>query len=300
MVSNRGSLFGLLAWQWKKVLAFTAAATAVVLLHEHFEFRHWALPALPVAVAGGALGIFVSFRTNSAYARWWEGRILWGGMVNVSRHFTSQVLSYVPATPELEEVRRRLVLRHVGYVHVLRCLLRNQDPGKDPEVNIFVGGDDRTFLGLSNPAHLLINAQLQELAALRRKDVIDAHQLQSLDGSLRSVMDFQGGAERIKRTPMPRGYAFIAEQLTIAFAILLPFALVKELGWVTIPITLVVCLAFALISEVGRVLEDPFTLFYNALPLYSITKTIEKNLREALGERDLPALPTPNEKGILM
>ncbi len=279
---------------------FAAAASAVYFLREYFELRHWTISPLPVAVTGGALGIFVSFRTNSAYGRWWEGRILWGGMVNVSRHFASQVLAYLPHTPELEAAKKRIVLRHVGYVHVFRCLLRNQDPSKDVDVSAFIEGDERALLVLSNPTQLLLNAQLAELAELRRAGVIDAHQLQSLDGSLRSVIDFQGGAERIKRTPMPRGYGFIADQLTIAFSFLLPFALVAELGWVVIPMSVLVCLAFALIGEAGRVLEDPFNLFYNALPLYSISKTIEKNLREALGERGLPALPAVSDKGILM
>jgi putative membrane protein len=82
--------------------------------------------------------------------------------------------------------------------------------------------------------------------------------------------------------------------------VLLPFALVKDLAWVTVPMNVLVCMSFALISEAGRVLEDPFTMFWNGLPLSALSTTIEINLRQRLGERDVPALPKPNEQGILM
>jgi putative membrane protein len=297
MVSNRGSVLRLLLWQWRRVVLFTVASLVPVALHQELGMIHWALPALPVAVAGGALGIFVSFRTNSAYARWWEGRILWGGMVNVSRHFASQVIAYVQVG---SDVHQRLVRRHIAYLHVLRCALRAQDPTQDDDVQRNLTEDERPWLGLTSPAHLLLDRQLRQLTELSRAGSLDAFQLRSLDGSLRDMLNFQGGMERIKKTPMPRGYGFIADRLTVAFALLLPFALVAELGWVTVPVSVLVCLAFALISEAGRVLEDPFTMFWNGLPLFAITKTIEHNLREALGERDLPPLPSANAEGILL
>jgi putative membrane protein len=99
---------------------------------------------------------------------------------------------------------------------------------------------------------------------------------------------------------MPRGYGYFAELLIQMFGVLLPLGLVQDLVWLTIPITVLVCLAFTLISEVGRVLEDPFTTFWPALPLSALSKTIEINLRERLGEEDLPPMPKPDERGILM
>lgn len=92
---------------------------------------------------------------------------------------------------------------------------------------------------------------------------------------------------------MPRGYGYFAERLIQAFGMLLPLGLVESLGWLSIPMNMLVCLAFYLISEVGRVLEDPFTMFWPALPLFALSKTIEINLRQRLGETDLPAMPQP-------
>ena len=85
----------------------------------------------------------------------------------------------------------------------------------------------------------------------------------------------------------------------IAFSLIFPFAVVHHIGWAVIPVNLLVCLAFGLISEAGRVLEDPFNMFYNGLPLMAMARTIEVNIRERLGERELPAIPEPVD-GILM
>lgn len=298
MVSNRGSVLRLLMWQWRAATLFALSGALAAALHELAGLTAWVIPPLPIAVAGGALGIFVSFRTNSAYDRWWEGRKLWGRLVNTSRHFASQVLAYLPETLWLE--RERLVRRHLAYVHLLRCLLRGQRPQDDADVTTFVTPEERALLELSNPTHQLLNQQLRELTSCAERGLVDGLKLQSLDQSIRELLDIQGGCERIKRTPVPRGYGFIAERLIVALGLLLPYAIVKDLGWMVIPINMLVGLSFALISEAGRVLEDPFTMFWNGLPLSALSKTIETNLREALGERNLPPVPGVDAKGILM
>lgn len=300
MVSNRGSVLRLLVWQWRAVAVFTAAATAVAAIHLHVW--PWAkVPALPLAVVGGALGIFVSFRTNSAYGRWWEGRQLWGRLVNASRSFGSQVLAYFPADGDGRALAVAMVRRHVAYVHALRVALRAQDLAADADVAAFLTDDERAALPHeTNPNHALVHANVEDLATARRRGWITDAQLLAIDETLRVVLDVQGGCERIKKTPLPRGYAFIAERLIMAFGMLFPLATVSELGWFVIPINVLVCLSFALISEAGRVLEDPFTMFWNGLPLMALSRTIEVNLRQRLGERDLPKIPGPDRNGILM
>lgn len=315
-VEYRGSVIGIISWQWKYMVFFTASAAAIVtadeLLPSAQEALGWTsvdlsaylrLPALPLGIVGGAIGIFTSFRTNSAYDRWWEGRRLWGQLVNTSRHWCSQVLAYLPEGDgeKPSPLQRRLVERHVAYVHTLRCLLRQQDPQLDPDVKRFLSSDELSAVGSSsNATHLLLATQLREVQAEAAAGRLDALRLQLFDESLRALLDVQGGCERIKKTPFPRGYGFIAERLILAFGLLLPLGLVHDMGWLAIPMSVLVCTAFLLISEVGRVLEDPFTMFWPALPLSALSSTIEINLRERLGERELPALPRPDAKGILM
>lgn len=304
-VSYRGSLFGILAWQWKAVAIFTLSAVAVVIV-DHFAPPHvhaWLrLPALPLGVAGGALGIFMSFRTNSAYDRWWEGRKLWGRLINASRHWCSQVLSYLGSTTELpNEIQRDLIRRHILYVHVLRCLLRSQSPTHDSDVRTFArDGELEEIDASTNATHLILEKQMESVQHQTTVGDLDAFRLQLFDHTLFELINIQGGCERIKKTPFPRGYVYVASRLIMAFGFLFPLGIVAQLGWVTVPVSVLVCMSFLLISEVGRVLEDPFTMFWPALPLSALSKTIEINLRERLGEEDLPPMPLPDQKGILM
>ena len=301
MVSNKGNITGLLRWQAPKVIEYAVAGVIAVLIYEVFD--HWLgwfsvrLPTLPLAVVGGALGIFVSFRTNSAYDRWWEGRKLWGRLINTSRHWSSQVTQYV-ADPALREA---LVRRHIAYVHTLRCLLRKQDALSDPSVVSFTSEEERTWLrGQSNQTHALLDKQLAAVTQLADEGALDGLRLHTMDESIRHFLDIQGGCERIKKTPIPRGYGYIAEQLIRYFSYLFPLAIVADLHVLAIPINILVCLAFLLINETGRVLEDPFTMFWNGLPLTNMSDTIENNLRNRIGEADLAAPAGPDSRGILM
>jgi putative membrane protein len=300
MVATKASVFSMLAWQWKYILFFTICAVAGAIIHHEIS-SDIVLPVLPFGIVGGALGIFVSFRTNQAYARWWEARQLWGRMINSSRTLASQVLGYMPATGEGRAIAEGIVRRQVAYVHVLRVLLRVQDPARDSELQRLLGDVCQTkFAGDSNAAYLLAHENYQALAeATRAKHVTDTQAL-AIDETLRQIVDVQGGCERIKRTPMPLGYAMIMSRLLGAFAIALPFALVGDLGWAMIPVSVFVCLAFALISESGRILEDPFNMYWNGMPLMALTRTIELNLRQRLGDAEIPNIPGPDARGVLM
>jgi putative membrane protein len=299
MVSNKGSVLRLMRWQWRAVLLFLAGGLAAALVWTFVPALHWLhLPTSPLAVVGAALGIFVSFRTNSAYDRWWEGRQLWGRLVNVSRHFGTQVACYLPA--DATELARRIVHRHVAYVHALRCLLRQQDPLADEAFLRAVPDDPERYRGQSNITHALLHQQAVELVAEVDAGRLAELRMQLLDRSLEEMLAVQGGCERIKKTPMPRGYGFIAERLIWAYGLLFPFALVEDVGWLVVPINVLVCLSFTLISEAGRVLEDPFTLFWNGLPLQNLSLTIERNLGERLGDAELVEIPGVDGHGILM
>ncbi len=285
-------------WQWKLTLYFVGASTLVTAGHELLHVRVLAVPTLPLAVVGAALGIFVSFRTNAAYDRWWEGRKLWGRLINQSRHWASQVVSYLEDSQE----RRRLVRRHACYVHTLRCMLRGQDPLADDEVTALLDEErDRAALrGESNLCHALLSRQLDALVRLNDADALHGLRLQSMDATLRELIDIQGGCERILKTPMPPLYGLLATRLVQFYGVLFPLAVVEQLGWWTIPVNLLVCTAFSLIAEAGRVLETPFTMFFNGLPLGAMSRMIEVNVRQRLGETELPPMREPDDNGVLM
>lgn len=295
IVTRKGSVWGMVRWQWKAVVLYTLLGLLAYML-EFSQYLPKAFPNLPLAVLGGALGIFISFRTNSAYSRWWEGRQLWGRLINQSRHFGSQVAAYVP-----EPARKELVHLQAAYAHLLRCLLREQNWREDEHLLRLLPAERiQALASEQNPTAALLAQQLAALKQIQREGGIEGLELESFDRTLREIVDVQGGCERIKRTPMPPAYAILATRLTQLYSILLPLAVVHDLGPAVIPLNVLVCLSFTLINEVGRVLEDPFTLFWNGLPLSSMATTIEVNLRQRLGETDLPAIPQPVPPGILM
>ncbi|MEQ9075250.1 MAG: bestrophin family ion channel [Sandaracinaceae bacterium] len=296
--TNRGFVFTRIVflWQWRSSLFFLGAGAAVAAAYEVYDQTYLDLPTLPLAVVGAALGIFVSFRTNSAYDRWWEGRKLWGRMINESRHWASQIASYV----QDDGLRRRLVRRHVAYVHALRCLLRQQDPFADEEVTAMLQDDEAALREESNLTHALLARQLDDLVEMNGDGALNDFRLQSLDTTLRELINIQGGCERIKKTPMPPLYGLLATRLVQFYAVLFPLSVVEELGWWTVPVNLLVCIGFFLIAEAGRVLEDPFTMFFNGLPLSAISRMIDVNARQRIGETDLPPMITPGDNGVLM
>lgn len=300
LVSNRGSVFRLLIWQWRYNLIFLVGALLAVLSYIILDLKWMVLPTAPVTVVGAALGIFVSFRANAGYNRWWEGRQLWGRLVNSSRMLASQLLSYLPK--EEAALQERVLLRHCLYIHTLRNDLRDDDPFQDEHFQRLaarVGLDTEALRAEPSKTHALLHQNFAEVVEAAQRKVIDPVQMQSLDTTFAVLLDMQGGSERIKRTPVPRGYAFIAERLIAAFSLLFPFAIISEVGWFILPLNVLVCIAFTLISEAGRVLEDPFNHFWNSLPLSNISINIERNVRARLGHKDLPPAVAVDKMGVL-
>lgn len=301
-VSYHRSVLTLLSWQWRAVVTYGGVAAVMIAVHRVAAQDWFAIPGLPLTVLGAAIGIFVSFRTNSCYDRWWEGRKLWGQLVNTSRLFASQALAYVETpSARARELQDAIVRRHVAYVHALRCSLREQDPSRDDEVTRWLAPDELVALrDEPNANHALLHRQTLAVAELAREGAIDGWRLQVLDRSLETLLDVQGGCERIKKTPFPQSYGFVATKFIAVYSALLPLGIVEAAGWLAIPITVLVCLGFRLIDEVGDALEDPFAIQSLALPLSAIATNIERDLGKRLGEPALPPAPAPDAQGVLM
>ncbi|MFT4978708.1 MAG: putative membrane protein [Myxococcota bacterium] len=287
----------LVQWQLGNTTFYLGTGLVAWLLIGPMGMEFLQLPVIPLTIMGSAIGIFASFRSNQAYDRWWEGRKLWGRLINSSRHWSTQVVHYVGT--DNSALAEQIVLRHCGYVHALRCLLRKQDPWTDADFLRHIEPDE-ALKGSTNLTHALLDRQMADLVALANDEKLDERRLESFDDTLIDLLNIQGGCERIKGTPLPRGYAMIVELMIQIFAIMLPFSLVHEMGIIAVPMNALVCLAFALISEAGRVLEDPFSNFYNGLPLKALSIKIEQNIRERLGHTDLPPTVKESSIGVLM
>jgi putative membrane protein len=269
---------------WSALIALFFWDLAVTIFYYISPFK---APALPLTIFGTALALVLGFRVNSAYSRWWEGRILWGAMVNVSRSFTRAVLAYLPDTPDARAMGVALVKRHIAYVHALRCQLRREDPAPDMQR---VLGEDGAMPELErrNPANGVLDGSDRLLMEAVQHGWIDTIQQTRIEGMLVDMSNAQGGMERIKNTPLPAQYRAFPKYFTRLFCILLPIGLVETLGMATPVGSAVAGFMFLAVLQIGDDLVDPFGNDVHDLPLTSITTTIEGDLNQAIG---LPAPP---------
>lgn len=284
------------ARQIGKPLAFFGAWALFisVLRHRGIEFRLLALPDLPLSMFGAALGIFLGFRTNSAYDRWWEARTLWGALINQSRTWARQVMAYVPD----RGIARSLVMAQIGYVHALRLHLRAHDPFE--EIAPFLPPEDVDWLrSQQNAPAGILHISGQQITALANDGAFTEFRLQRLDITLTELTNVQGGCERIRNTPLPRQYDYYPELYIYVYCILLPLAIVEELRLMTPFIVMLVATVFLILNRIGRNLEDPFEESIYALPLLSMSRTIEINLRQLINEGDVPPAVRPI-RGVLL
>ena len=275
----------------------------VVVAYVYFGQRWLALPNLPLSIGGGALGVILGFRNHVSYARWWEARTLWGRIVNYSRCVGRQAVAYISAGDQpqdrgpIRDTQRRIVYYQIAYVNSLRCQLRGQDPW--PELDPFLSEEEIDSLrGEENAA-----AEIQRRMALLIQDSchrgwLGAIQLGLLDNGLTELANAQGGCERIKNTPMPRHYDYFFRLLVHVYCILLPLGMVASLGLLTPIGSALLGFVFLGLENIGRDLEHPFDNSVHDVAMTSICRTIEINLKQYLGEADLPA-PIEPVRGVL-
>ena len=268
-----------------------------------FKVLHWEWVGsknVPLALYGSAIGIIVGFRNNSAYGRWWEGRGLWGQIVNNSRSLARQVCSTMHPDPEkhgedagdLHAMQRLLVLHQIAYVHALRQHLRKLSPWE--EIEPLLDAEEIATLQSSKNIPLSIQQQIGRLLLeSKNRGWIDRLEWQAMDHNLDDLADAQGGAERIKNTPMPKQYDFFPMLFVQIYCLLLPVGMVENLGWFTPLGSTLVGFMFLALDKIGRDLEDPFDNKIYDVPLTSITRTIDINLRQLLGDAELPKAEEP-------
>lgn len=198
---------------------------------------------------------------------------------------------------EVAAVQRELVMHQVAYVHALRQQLRGLDPV--PTVAQLVPKEDPAEMAREKNLALFLQLRMSAmLVAARRRGWLDEWQWQSIDQSMSSLMDSQGGAERIKNTPMPKQFDFFPRLFVDIYCLLLPIEMVISLGWYALLGSTSVAFMFLALERIGRDLEDPFENRIYDVSMTAIATTIETNLRQMLREAELPAPAQPVD-GIL-
>lgn len=240
----------------KPLLIASLWAMTVFALYAFAGLHFLRLPFLPISTIGTAVAFYVSFKNNSAYERFWEGRKIWGGIVNTSRSWAAAVMSYVAVddpSPEACALRRALIYRQIAWANALRLQLRRvsrfyENPAwstkrrLDAHVDIMRNdweAELSPFLertefnqisAMANSATHLLSRQARSLAELLKGGRLDLfHQIALMERVTESY-EHQGKCERIKSTPFPRQYAEYSRIFTYTFVALVPLGLLDVFG----------------------------------------------------------------------
>ncbi|GAB3837601.1 bestrophin family protein [Hymenobacter jeollabukensis] len=323
---RRFHLREILYWTRRDLLRCLLWAAPPTALYHFCGFTFLSLSWVPVALLGTAVSFLVGFKNNTSYSRLWEARQIYGGIINNSRAFAVMVRDFL--RPTAPGAVPELFGRHYAWLTALRYQLREprawenmsqpanaeyarlyripeHDVPLEQELARYLPAAELAYvLGKKNRATQLMALQSRQLNGLG--GVLTEFQLMQLQTAITRFYDLQGQAERIKNFPYPRNFSSITTILLYAFVLLVPFGLLREfdkLGdgtfmagysvWVNVPFATLLMWVFLALDRVGDSSVNPFEGSANDVPISSISRTIEIDLRDMLDEAELPAPLTP-------
>lgn len=259
-----------------KIVAFTLLSLGVMLFDIHIAaLPHVSLTAL--SVFGIALSLFLGFRNNAAYERWWEARKLWGGIIADIRNL-AKVSEIFIANPK---ERRDILGFAIAFAHMHRSGLRD-DP-ISTELQGWVGADNASAIGMrKNGADAALRLMSQNVRHLHDSGTLDSFGQLAFAKNIAALGHAQAGCERIATTPLPFVYSLLIRRTTYLYCILLPFGLLETAGPFVPVFSAIVAYVFFGLQAVTNELEHPFRKVRNGLPLDALCRTIEISVAEAL------------------
>ena len=275
-----------------RLAAVTLLSILVVASQEAGLMRFHEIAALPFSLIGIALSIFAGFRNSACYDRWWEGRKIFGQLLIDTRSFARQQMAV--RGPGEPAVARRAAFGAIAFAHLLRHHLRAEPPGPEALAALAEAGLPGVAAA-RNPPNMLLTALTREAAEAAASGSIAAQVFQVLEDSIVSMSAVLAAAERIRNMPVPYTYSLMLHRTAMLFCLLLPFGLAAAAGAWTPLLVLIVSYTFFGLDALGDELENPFGTGQNALPLSALTRGIEIDIREMLGEADLPEPLRPVE-----
>ncbi len=244
---------------------------------------------LPINVLGIALSVFIGFRNNTAYDRYWEARKLWGNLTNSSRTYGRQVVTFVnpPHYASAEAVlaihawKDEMINGMIAYIQALRCSLHDEEPWDDLAGLLPESVISRLQRQRNVPSSIL-NWLGRRAVEATQNGWLDELRLQRIDSTFNDFANYQGGCERIKKTTIPAYFSLFTYYVVRVYCFVVPFALVESMGIFTAFAGVGFGTVFLLLDGIGRLIEHPFRQGPITLPLTSIALSIEIGLRQTL------------------
>jgi putative membrane protein len=317
---------------WRMILWSLFTGVLAIYTYRYLRWNWVAIPWLPVSLVGTAVAFYVGFKNNQSYDRCWEARMVWGGIVNLSRSFTAAAKSFLQVSTLSEDekaaVLRTMIYRHIAWLHALKHAMWQLTPWEhqyassrrqrnffrkridfssfDKDAESLLSRQEMEWVQTKkNKAAQLLEMQAAQLAELSAKGVLNTLRHIELQRLITELYNEQGRSERIKNFPLPRQYATSSAVFIIIFSWMLPFGMLHEfeklgpeLIWLLLPFNMVVSWVFSLMEYTGDYSENPFEGLINDVPIQSIVRNIEIDLLDMLGEKDLPQRIEP-QMGVL-
>lgn len=311
-------------WTRRELYLLLALGIVPVCLYELAGWHWLAIPWTVVALIGTATALIVSFNNTQTYARTVEAQQVWTAILNSSKAWGLMSRDYLKS----REATRQLVNRHIAWVTALRYQMRRhrawestnrrtnaeyqtfyavpeKESTLEAELERYLDADElRSVLASRNKATQLLANQSRAIRESFTSGEIVINFFIEMEKAIKELLDHQGRSERLKNFPYPRQYAIVNALFIRLFCVLLPFGMLKEFDalhrvWLVIPFSVMISWMYTSLQQVGESTENPFEGGANDVPIAQIARMIEVEVRELLGDTDLPPLLRPRNNIIL-
>lgn len=293
LLRDKLSLIQVFRLTWRLDLMIIVVCSLAYVADTYWLKQHVSIPVTVSAVLGTALAFFIGFNNNQAYDRWWEGRKIWGSLVNDSRSWTRNLLHYVDTSVsgEAPHIARRMVFRHLAFIYALNASLRKNGSGYHEG---YLSKEEAELVrDTTNVPNSILSIQSADVQQLRSSGAIDGFCFREMNDLVVKNCDSMGKCERISNTVFPPSYLFFTRVFIWFYVILNTLMLAESIGYWSVVFGWAVGFIFHVTHLNGVSIMNPFEKQPMALPLDSICRTIERNLLEMLGHQPLPAALKP-------
>lgn len=325
-ISSHYKLKHFIPWTRSKIYKMLLLSIIPTLLFYFLDWKWLAIPWVPVALLGTATAFISGFKNTQTYNRTWEARQVYGAIINSSRAFGIMVKDFIRSEDKIleKQLHQEVIYRHFAWLTALRFQLREikswenvktksynreylqyynvpeWEGSLNEELAGFLSEEELQYiLSTKNRATQIISSQSSQLKKLNEENKISDYNYVALENQLKELYDQQGKCERLKNFPYPRQFSSINLYFTNALCLLMPLGFIGEFSkmtekfgdniiWLAIPFSVLLGWVFLVLEQIGESTENPFEGNANDIPITQISRNIEIDLREMLGEKDLP------------